>query len=362
MFSRIIAATALGCIAFMLAPAGILLGQIPAGRFADIKPVLVDPLYLDYYPTVTEDGLTMIFTNVGYEEFPRRPDSLGSFDLYMATRASTEQPFGNVTNLGLPANTSSSDGFGGISPDGGTLFFGSNRSGGFGIYDLYQATLHNGTFQNVVNLGSGINSVRHENAPSISVDGATIYYHEGANYTEYQRLWSATRSISGAFAETHDLGNALNGDGLTDRRSRVFPSISSDERFLFFEIDEEAGSHIWVSTRPSSDDSFGPPVNINDLWPGTEINSNTAETGVAISPAWPAPGSQIYFARWSAESAYDIYQGTWVPEPTTLAFCVAGILTICGIHRRRCQSLLATEFQLTDQHQHQQDARRVQKP
>jgi hypothetical protein len=239
----------------------------------------------------------------------------------MATRTNTEEPFGNISNLGSPVNSSNAENFGSLSPTGETLYFGANNRG-FGIYDLHQATRRNdGTFANVENLGAAINGPGHENQSSISATGLTIYYTKGAHYTEYQRLWSATRSSTDLpFGEAQDLGDALNGDGFGDRRSRLAPSISSDELFLFLSIDEVGDGQpwwgdIWVSTRLSKDDAFGEPINLNDLWPGTEINTADDDVIPFISRDWPAPGSKLYFTsnRLSGDPAdFDIYQATWV--------------------------------------------------
>ena len=140
--SRLTLALFLGCIG-----SGSAVADIPAGYFTDIQPVLADPLYLDDYPAVTGDGLTMVFTNVEYQQFRLRPGSGGFFDLFMATRTNTDEPFANVVNLGRHVNTNSSEGFAHVSPDGQTLYFGSwERAGGFGIYDIYQATHRDGDF------------------------------------------------------------------------------------------------------------------------------------------------------------------------------------------------------------------------
>ena len=75
----------------------IAIAEIPVGYFTNIVPVLADPLYADYDGTVTADGLTMVFTNgAGSDGRPSRPGSHGSFDLFMATRTNTEEPFGNL--------------------------------------------------------------------------------------------------------------------------------------------------------------------------------------------------------------------------------------------------------------------------
>ncbi|MGY6559366.1 MAG: OmpA family protein [Nitritalea sp.] len=67
-----------------------------------------------------------------------------------------------------------------FSPDGNTLYFASNRPGGFGGIDLYKATrLANGDFGNAVNLGPEINTSGNELFPRISPDGKIYFSSDG---------------------------------------------------------------------------------------------------------------------------------------------------------------------------------------
>ncbi|MDT8303618.1 MAG: hypothetical protein RQ760_19210 [Sedimentisphaerales bacterium] len=59
----------------------------------------------------------------------------------MTKRKSTQEPWDQVINLGPIVNTSLDDSMGGISPDMRKLYFHSNRSGGFGSYDLWEAQI-----------------------------------------------------------------------------------------------------------------------------------------------------------------------------------------------------------------------------
>jgi WD40 repeat protein len=87
----------------------------------------------DQQPSVRRDGLEVIFTS-------DRPGGLGSFDLWVATRASTSDPWSNVQNLGSPVNSAALDQRPALSWDGTELYFGSNRPGGLGSQDLYVST------------------------------------------------------------------------------------------------------------------------------------------------------------------------------------------------------------------------------
>ena len=64
-----------------------------------------------------------------------------------------------------------------ITPDGNTLYFTSNRDGGFGGRDLYRSVkLPNGQWSKPTNLGPKINTPYDEDAPAILADGKTLYY------------------------------------------------------------------------------------------------------------------------------------------------------------------------------------------
>lgn len=64
-----------------------------------------------------------------------------------------------------------------ISPDGKTLYFASDRRGGFGKLDIYKSELQkDGEWGVAVNLGKNINTEYDENTPYICKDGKTLYY------------------------------------------------------------------------------------------------------------------------------------------------------------------------------------------
>lgn len=67
-----------------------------------------------------------------------------------------------------------------FSPDGNTLYFASNRPGGYGGIDLYKATrLANSDFGNPVNLGPNINTSGNELFPRPEADGKFFFSSDG---------------------------------------------------------------------------------------------------------------------------------------------------------------------------------------
>jgi WD40-like Beta Propeller Repeat len=76
------------------------------------------------------DGLEMIFNS-------RRG---GDLDLYVTRRDRWWEPWSPPENLGAPLNTASGEFTPFLSPNGQTLYFASDRPGGFGNFDVYAST------------------------------------------------------------------------------------------------------------------------------------------------------------------------------------------------------------------------------
>ncbi|MGE0569142.1 MAG: hypothetical protein AB7O73_14485 [Bacteroidia bacterium] len=93
-----------------------------------------------------------------------------------------ESPFINE-DFGFPVkikgdvNSFSWDGHCSVTSDGQTMYFSSERPGGFGGKDLWKATLMpDSTWGNIVNLGDSINTKYDEDAPFIHPDGLTLFW------------------------------------------------------------------------------------------------------------------------------------------------------------------------------------------
>lgn len=99
----------------------------------------------------------------------------GSCDLYWSKRIG--ERWSRPRNFDAPVNTKSWESQPSIAPDGKTIYFVSNRPGGFGGMDIWKTEMtEEGVFTVPVNLGETINTEYDESAPFIHADGRTLYF------------------------------------------------------------------------------------------------------------------------------------------------------------------------------------------
>lgn len=89
--------------------------------------------FTDVDPSIRFDGREVFF-------FSSRPVSFGLIDLWAAARETVFDPWSTPTNLGPLVNTGALDTQPHIGSDRQTLYFASNRDGGFGDLDLWVTT------------------------------------------------------------------------------------------------------------------------------------------------------------------------------------------------------------------------------
>jgi Tol biopolymer transport system component/phosphohistidine phosphatase SixA len=130
------------------------------------------------HPHISNDGLSLYFSDWGMQ-VKYRTGGMGREDLWIATRASVSDPWGSPVNLGRPVNTTYRDDSPDTSADGLVLLVASNRPGGFGDLDIWMSrrTTMKDDWGLPMNLGSIVNGPAREEGQTISVDGKTLYFH-----------------------------------------------------------------------------------------------------------------------------------------------------------------------------------------
>ncbi len=158
--------------------------------------------YHDGPASFAPNGRAVAYTKNNFVNGTRHiPASGMKLDLYLSQLDAGKQwkgefPFaynGNNYSTGFPA----------FSPDGTSLYFASDRPGGFGGYDIYVTVWNGESFDPPQNLGSAVNTIGNEIAPFF--DGAELYFssdfhpgfggydvfrcsREGSGWTEAENL------------------------------------------------------------------------------------------------------------------------------------------------------------------------------
>jgi hypothetical protein len=128
----------------------------------------------DSLASISFDGLELYFNS------KNRPGGYGDTDLWVTTRETRDAEWGVPVNLGPIVNSSSWDGGPWIFKDGLELYFTSNRPGGYGILDIWLATREtvDDPWGEPVNLGAVVNSSAHEGLQCISADGLALFFSD----------------------------------------------------------------------------------------------------------------------------------------------------------------------------------------
>lgn len=109
------------------------------------------PVYWDSQPTIASDGLTLYFAS-------DRPGGFGGVDLYMSRKDPATGIWSKPVNLGPEINTAGDEKTPFIHSDSETLYFSSNGHFGFGGFDIFYIRKNDkGVWLEAENIGSPIN-------------------------------------------------------------------------------------------------------------------------------------------------------------------------------------------------------------
>jgi hypothetical protein len=261
----------------------------------------------DQSPALSANGLSLYFAS-------DRPGGFGGGDLWVSHRATRHSPWETPVNLGPAINGPGVEAGPDISPNGHLLFFQSNRPGGEGSNDIYVSYRHNVhddlSWGEPVNVGPGVNSAAGEFGPWYSkegADGPVLYFARGPDNT-FTHLYSAPITRKGL-----SRGPATPVAELTDPTSTEGrPTLRADGREIVFYSSRTGGlglNDLWTATRRSANGPWSPPVNL-----GTPVNSSAGELLSALS----RDGRTLLFTstRSGGLGGMDIWMSTRVmPRP-----------------------------------------------
>lgn len=156
-------------------------GEFGVWGFAEALPLPINSEAGEYYPVLVADGSLYFSSN--------RPGGYGDSDVYRAQRLG-DGSFAAPVNLGPEINTEFNEGDTYVAPDESYLIVSSRRPGGLGDADLYVAFRQaDGRWSEPRNLGPTINTDQTDFCPMMTPDGKYLFY---------------SRRIGGSWAEASD--------------------------------------------------------------------------------------------------------------------------------------------------------------
>lgn len=171
-----------------------------AGAAEPFAPGIASTRYSEIRLTLSPDGKTALW-------FSRdRPGGPGGYDIWVSRRS--KDVWSSATPVSF--NTRGRDFDPAFSADGRFVYFCSDRAGGSGGDDIYRVAVHGKDFGAPVNLGPTVNSSGKEFAPMLSPDGNTLLFSsDRSGGAGGHDLFTARRSREG-FATARRLPGALN--------------------------------------------------------------------------------------------------------------------------------------------------------
>jgi hypothetical protein len=247
----------------------------------------VNTASLDGCPIQSPDGLSLYMAS-------NRPGGLGGLDIWVATRASANGPWGAPQNLGEPVNSAADD-FCPTPVGRRGLFFVSREAlpGTCGQGDMYFTSRSPTTGwaepHRLACAPAGPNTALDEQGPSfVDLGKRQLLYFSSSSVAPSVagEIFVSSRRKGAPFGAAIAVG-ALNDASGND----IQPNVRRDGREVVFSSNRAGGAggqDIWASTRASLDAPWSAPVNL-----GSGINTAASESRPSLS--WQA--EQLLFGR-----------------------------------------------------------------
>ncbi len=159
--------------------------------------------------TFSKSGNRIFFTRNNYNKGKRRNDDKGVMKLKIYTASKDGEDWGTAEEL--PWNTDKHEEcHPTLSADGKTLYFSSDREGGFGGMDLYSSEFKGGKWNTPKNLGKKVNTAGNEVFPFIHDDGTLYYASNGWGGLGGLDIFSTTKIEEEKWAKAENIGTPFN--------------------------------------------------------------------------------------------------------------------------------------------------------
>jgi len=173
---------------------------------------------------LSHDGTRLYFARCN------SPEGMGNCDIFVA-ELRPDSTWGNVMNLGANINSNAWDSQPSLSHSGDTLFFASDRMGGFGYSDIYYAVRNaQGNWEKAQNIGPIINTRGFEVSPFFHHKFNVLYFSSSGqplNFGDFD-IYKSYRQTP-VWGEPKNIGPLVNGDG-----SEYYFTIDSESKNLYY--------------------------------------------------------------------------------------------------------------------------------
>ena len=292
---------------------GTAFGDFTFGEWVDVHSVIPGISGMDSIECFSYDGLELYISSWD----PTRPGAQGNGDIYVLRRGSMDGAWGQPENLGPGVNSPASDWSVSISSDGLTLYFTSDRrlaNSGW-AYDIYMTTraTKNDPWGQAVRIDTVSDSSEADCYVWVSPDDLDLYL---GRWTPDCDIYVARRATKDSpWGSPVKLGDVVNNSPEEDN----LLSLSPDGLLLLFNSFGTAyrpggygGCDLWMARRASIYDPWQEPVNL-----GPQVNGPEDNTFPRISP----DGRTFYFNTNTPASLWTNWQ---VPIMPKLDFNVDG--------------------------------------
>jgi outer membrane protein OmpA-like peptidoglycan-associated protein len=184
----------------------------------------INTQYNEGSASLSRDGRHLYFARCN------SPDSYGNCDIFVSD-LQPDSTWGEARNLGPNINSGSWDSQPSLSHSGDTLYFSSDRIGGFGFSDIYfSARDEEGRWQKAKNLGPIVNTRAFEVSPFFHHTRNVLYFSSNGqplNFGDFD-IYKSYREGT-AWSEPKNIGPLVNGGG-----SEYYFTIDSESRNLYY--------------------------------------------------------------------------------------------------------------------------------
>lgn len=224
---------------------------------------------------ISDDGQTMYFARTNYNDgkFVKDSTGIGLVNLFKATMVDGE--WDNVERLPFNGENYTSQ-HPALSDDGKTLYFASDRPGGYGESDMYKVTINeDGTYGTPENLGADVNTEANEGFPFVN-DG--LLYFASNGHLGLGGLDIFVTSIDGdSFGEIRNLGVPINSN-----KDDFSFSFEAETKTGFFSSNREGGKgsdDIYMATQ------IAPICDVDYVITVTDVESGEIIAGATVALA-----------------------------------------------------------------------------